>query len=1432
MPCHTIVWHAFASMQFAHLYLPQDRRSALLQRTTLPEYTEGSVLFADISGFTPLTEAFMRILGAERGAEVLTVHLNQIFDALISEVDRYGGSVIGFAGDAITCLFLDPTGIQSTRCAFAMQRMMARFAQLPVPDGSVVALAMKAAVVIGPARRFLVGDPDIHVIEVLAGSTLDRMAAAEKQANPGEVLLDEATAASLHPLITISAWRDDPETMNRFAVVNAIQPDTARVPSTAPLAPSTHTTALGVELVRPWLLPPVYERLTSGQHQFLAEIRSTVVLFLRFGGIDYDNDPEAGHKLRTYIQWAQQVITSYEGFLLQVTIGDKGSYFYATFGALYAHDDDPARAVAAALDLQTPPPDCPFIQSVQIGITHGRAYAGAYGGRTRHTYGVLGDEVNLSARLMMKADPGQILVSQHIASAVADAYLLQSLGTIQVKGKGKPVQISLVLGPQRRLATPTTGLALSPLVGRHHELALLDQALAQVLTGQGRVVQVEGGAGIGKTHLVSAWATQAHQQHNIRLLAGMCQSVSQHVPYTPWRPIVLDLLGLSHMFLPTLPYDEQVAALTAAIQQHNPDWLLRLPLLGDLLGIPIPDNPTTAAFESRLRQDALFALIIELVQRCAGKQPVLIRLEDVHWIDESSAALTQALCRVIAPQPILVCLTQRPPLPDQKPGLPELSTLDYYQHLTLTELDATGVQTLVADRLLGQPCALLLSLIENRAQGNPFFIEELLDTLHESHMLTRQPDATWGLDPATVHRLQSARCLERDAASEWVISPNAPLTAILDIPDSLHSIVLSRMDRLSEIQKLTLKVASVIGQIFELDVLLQAHPLALSRETLLEVMHTLEGRDFTRLEVPPPRIAYIFRHNITQEVAYATMLEAQRQQLHQAVGETLEQVRPDAVETLAYHFQRTDQRDKMLLYLDKAARKSRYEHANETALHYYSQALQHEERWEWRYGQAAIYHMLGEREAEAAALEQLKNAPDVPTFAAWYLWGQYYEAIGDYDLARDAFQHALADYQQRGHPAGQARCLTQLGVVARRRGDYASASQWLEQATYVLDTQTARSIEGAQVYVRVLNELGLIYETQGRYEETRTAYNQALEVSRTHGNRESEAHTLSNIGGVAYVQGNFAEAFNYHQQSLELRRAIGDRAGEGSSLGNMSIALQTAGDYGQQAQEYGFAALAIQQAVGNRWDEVNTWNSLGVMYQELGDLPRAQACLQRGLHISQAIGDQAGQAYILANLGLIARDLNDLETARWMFTEGLTLVQAQDDKDLIAWFLSYLASVMLLLGKPEHAITQAQEALTLHRELYLVVNTTATLGTLAAAYLALGNTSQARDYTQQALAILDQCGGEGPECPQRDYLACSRVLAALGEQEAAREALCAAYSIITTRAEKITDPDLRQSFLTQVAVNRQIIEAMEKQEELEQREQMERSQPALTAGGE
>ncbi|HTX62629.1 MAG TPA: adenylate/guanylate cyclase domain-containing protein, partial [Acidimicrobiales bacterium] len=387
-------------------YLAGDRRRALGDGRELPDRVQGAAIFADISGFTPLTEALAKELGPQRGAEELTAALDVVFDAVLGQLHRFGGSVIYFSGDAVTCWLDGDEGILGVACALAMQRAMGTVCRITTPGGTEVELGMKVAVAAGRARRFVVGDPDVQLVDVLAGSLMDRLAAVEHHAERGEVLVDEATLDALAGRIEVTALRgvDD----DRAAVVGSVTAATGALPTVPPYP------RLPAAIVRQWLLPAVYERMRTGRGEFLSELRPAVPMFVRFGGIDYDADEHAPEKLDEFVRRAQWLIDGHGGNVLQLTIGDKGAYLYAVFGSPLAHEDDAARACAAALEVLALEGET-AATGLQIGLARGRVRSGTYGHRQRRTFCCLGDPVNLSARLMSAAPAGAAYVTPEVA---------------------------------------------------------------------------------------------------------------------------------------------------------------------------------------------------------------------------------------------------------------------------------------------------------------------------------------------------------------------------------------------------------------------------------------------------------------------------------------------------------------------------------------------------------------------------------------------------------------------------------------------------------------------------------------------------------------------------------------------------------------------------------------------------------------------------------------------------------------------------------------------------------------------------------------------------------------------------------------------------------------------------------------------------------
>lgn len=1165
-----LVYHNI-SMESPSTYIPVDRRHALARGEQLPERSTGAVLFADISGFTPLTEALVRALGPERGTEELPRQLNLVYDALIAEVERYGGSVLGFAGDAITCWFAEQAGGQlgasgsspaawrAAACGLALQAAMAPFTSIVIPGAGTVSLAIKVAVASGPVRRFLVGDPTIQTIDALAGTTLARMAAGEHLAGRGEVIIDLATVEELGELALMGEWRTDAQ-HGRFAVLSGLREPVAPAPW-PPLADD----ALPEQVSRPWLLPPVYERLRAGMGEFLTELRHAVALFLHFGGIDYDNDPLAQAKLDAFMLWTQRVLRQYDSYVLQLTIGDKGSFLYAAFGAPTAYEDDAVRACLAALELREPRFE--FISDLQIGISQGRTRTGAYGASVRRTYGALGDEINVAARLMQSAPVGQAIATAAVRRSSGGRFAWESQPPLLVKGKTQPLSTFRLIGleTQRtiRLHEPRYRL---PMVGRATELHFIVERLAMAAAGQGQIVAISAEAGLGKSRLIAEVVRQAQTQ-GIVVFGGECQSYGLNTPYLVWRDIWRRLFGLD----PATSSDEQIAALKVALARLDPALLPRLPLLAPVLDLPIPDNELTRSFEPRLRKQSLEELLVRVLQQQASATPLLLVLEDCHWLDALSHELLEAIGRALGPLPVLLIMAYRP-LQLQRLSAPRVAQLPFFRELPLDSLVPEEVEALIRLKLVGEaaePEALpaeLVALINTRAQGNPFYVEELLNYMRDR-----------GLDPRTPGAL-----------------------AQLELPPSLHSLILSRIDRLSESQKSLIKVASVIGRLFRAALLWGLPSFSGERERVRHELAVLSELELTPLDTPEPELTYLFKHIVTQEVTYESLPYATRAVLHEQIGLLLERGANGqgvAVDLLAFHYDRSENLAKRQEYLRRAGVAAQAVYANRAALDYYRRVLP----------------LLAETE-QGDVLFKL---------------GQVLELVGEWDEAAERYETARALAEAAGDAAAEGHARIARGELLRKRGRYGEASQDYEQARALFVALGDQS-----GLARVISCAGSLAFQQGDVGTARALFEECVNIRRRLGVPFDTARALSNLGIVSRAQGNYQLALELYNESMQIQRMLNNRWAIAATLTNIAYLARAQGDH-QLCQTSCEEALAIQLEVGDSWAVANTLHALGTVLRDQGNYAGAAVHFASGLRTCTALDDRYTLAYLLEDGGVL-----------------------------------------------------------------------------------------------------------------------------------------------------------------------------------------------------
>ncbi len=1160
-------------METPAAYIPMDRLHALAQGVELPQRTQGAALFADISGFTPLTETLVLEFGPKRGAEELSVHLNQVYDALIDELHRYGGSVLTFSGDAITCWIEGDDGRRAVACGMAMQAAMRPFSEVRTASGRAISLGVKVAIAVGPARRFIVGDPEYGLMDALAGRTLDRMAAGEGIAERGEVVLDEPSAEALADLLQVSQWREDEETGDRFAVVVGLN---APIPAAPwPALPEHVPTE---EHRRAWLLPAVNERIQGGEGEFLAELRPAVALFLRFTGIRFDDDEDAPQKLDTFIREAQQVVARYGGNLLQLTFGDKGSYLYAAFGAPVAHEDDPTRACSAALDLHELALRLDDIDPIQVGITQGRMRTGAYGAAVRRTYGVLGDAANLAARLMGAARPGQTIASEISRSATGDAFTWESLGSIRVKGKGEPIPVLRLLGvkAQRamRLQEPRYRL---PMVGRQAELAAIADRIDRVTRGHGQIVGIAAEAGMGKSRL-AAEVIRLAQARGLAGLGGECQSYGSNTPYLVWHNVWRGFFGVD----PDTPLDGQIRRLAAQVGRMGPSFAPRLPLLGPALNLPIPDNDLTEPLDAKVRKSALEALLVDCLRARVTRSPLLIVLEDCHWLDALSYDLIGVIGRAIADMPILMLLLYRPPDRERRQA-PPVDRLPHFTELALTNFTPEEAERLIDLKLRQffgedmEPPADFVRLVTDRAAGNPFYIEEIVNYLRDVDV-----------DPRDTERLRQ-----------------------LDLPTSIYSLILSRIDQLEQQQQIAIRVASVIGRLFPAAMLWGVYPALGNARVVQHALDLLSELELTSLDQPAPEMTYLFKHIVTQQVAYETLPYATRATLHAHIGEYIETTYADSLDQrlnlLAFHYDRGNNESKRREYLRRAAEAAHANYANSAAIDYFERLLP----------------LLEGPEQGAAALKL----------------GITLDTVGQYAEADTRLGEALALAQAGGDRALEAQCEVAIGELRRKQSRYDEAEVAYQRAETV-----SRELGDQAGVAKALICAGSLLYFRGQFADAQRLFEQTLTIRRAMNDRPNIANALNNLGIVRADQDDFEQAMSFLAEALTIRRTLGDKWAIPNSLNNLGQLALIRGDYAQ-ARVYLEEALALQREIGVKSSIAHTGLNLGNVLRALGEHEAARAVYQDSLVTYRELGDRRMIAYLLEDIGGLLALQGDSERA-------------------------------------------------------------------------------------------------------------------------------------------------------------------------------------------
>jgi class 3 adenylate cyclase/tetratricopeptide (TPR) repeat protein len=1045
-------------------YLPGDLVQEKMERPVpglvSGRMLRGCLLFSDVSGFTALSER-LATLGPQ-GAEHLTGFINDYFTSMIDIISWSNGTLVKFAGDATLIFFPEQENgahvLWAARAGLRMLRAMSAFANIPTPLGAL-SLAMKLglasgsflAASIGSAKRMEYG---------LIGQAVSETLQAEGNASAGQIALNENAAQVLKNQFGLAPAKqagfyllktEDVGDLDTFEIRPGARRARrsmgwdAEIPE---IAREIEKTVSQIQALTPYLASELVDRIVThaNQRQVQSEYRPTAVLFCNFVGPEelLALWGEAGIQrvtglLSAYFEDMNEAITQYGGIVSRIDPYARGTKLLALFGAPVAHEDDPQRAVSAAFAMNNAvqalnrrwaqkfarhlPPDYakPLIEH-RIGITLGETFAGQAGSSTRREYTVMGDDVNLAARLMSAANFGQILISERVLERIDALFVTRKLAPISVKGKKKPIPIAQVDGP--REDTLLTRIAARPLIiGRRRESDLAWKVFENALQPKCGVLMLEGPAGIGKSHLADALLQRAHTE-GWHVQPLQCRSYLAEEPYAAWTRLIRSLAGITpidHALIQREKFDaltqklalsaEHSATLasllgladvraaaenTAQPAEQDLDLfnLVRnkkasrrassLDVFEQLDGfeskasakIPTQDR------ESRQRARALAALFRPF---CASAALVIF-FEDAQWMDAASLALLPDITEQLADQPLIFLLARR--TQTDAPSLGTVIELDPFTRTETAEMVAAILTSGLAD------------IIHEQSSGSPLFADEI----------TRWLKNAYNIDESGVQN-------------------------VLQSSDMLQKMALSRLENLPEGLREIVRLGSVIGMEFrrsEIQALLEP---ARDSVTLSQSLQQLVKLRYLKLLESSVDARYAFAQVIFRDIIYASLPFERRRDLHARLAQHLMSAMPN---------QRRKLRDKIAAFLEEST-ESPLENAQRLSYHF-----EMSEQW-----QSAALQLL-----DAAGLP----SPKEPALNE-SIYAQAVSLLEKYPA--DAFPPEAATVK--------TRALLALGDCAAYQSELASAVTAYEQA-FALPREHQTDEQRAALAIR----LALTLPSQGK----------------------------------------------------------------------------------------------------------------------------------------------------------------------------------------------------------------------------------------------------------------------------------------------------------------------------------------------------------------
>jgi len=1205
-----------------HRHFREGKRQGSFQAYTM---------FIDLSGFTALTEELMK-QGTE-GAEQLSYSLNAIFAPMIELVYQRGACIPYFAGDAFTVIFdedntLDPR-LHMLQTA---QEVVALFAKKGLSQtiyGNVT-IGIKIGLSYGRVDWGIVGGD--YKSYFFRGPAIDQSAASEHLASNRDIILDEAILQRLPQKIYPEVVRPD-----FYRLIDAVEKN----PSIEGLN-AFEGEDMSANVLGHFLPKEIYEGNEIG------EFRNVISVFISFEGLERAAD---------FDQFARIVLnlfSRYAGYFKEIDFGDKGGLMLGIFGAPVSYENNIERALEFVLGLKEELEGLQEYTSLRyrIGITSGIAFTGIIGGRERCQYAAVGTPVNLAARMAMAADWGEVLVGQEIRKAREFRFVHK--GDFVYKGLWGAIPTYELTGRGSFLEPNYKG----DLVGREEELAQLLTLSSKLKEGSfAGLAYVYGEAGIGKSRLIYEFQVKLKQQLNVSWLTCQADQILRK-PFNPFIYLLRNYFDQQaerteeeNLKSFNQQFERLAAALKGTRHASAPAVLRELQRLYSVLAALInlkTDDSLWDQLDARGRYENALNAFTVLILANAMIQPLVLELEDGHWFDESSQSFLNDLIRQLRPYPVLIIITSRYRDDGSRPQLINQDALKASQiELIQVDLGSLGKKPLLAftqSHLDGPTSPELLDLLYRTANGNPFYAEQILEYFIESDLLVLE-ESGWNIRDKNVR-----------------------------VSDSINSILMARIDRLSSLVKETVKAAAVIGREFDLPVLAevmrQHEEMRKANGNLVSILRQqVVTAERVQIWRAVNELRYIFKHSLLREAVYDMQLHTKLRQIHLAIAQAIEKLYADQLEgryvDLVFHYKQAEVKEKIVEYLEKAGDYAKANFQNQQALEFYEE-LSYE----------------------------LKDSPPTPKLCKVLLKkGTVLELIGRWQQCQKVYEQALELAEALNSPLLLGRAYHDLGHLLILQGNYADARPYLNTA--IESFTKAKDFFGL---IKANGSLGNLFFRQGQYDEAKKYLSHSIRLKNEQLDHLPSPQLVSNLGLTFMNQGKYKEAIAVMEEELAFCESDNHKVGMAIINVNLGIILYESGDYDRALECYQ-VGLELSEELSNKLLITIAIGCIGSVYQQKGDFERAMEHFERDLKFCEELGDKQGIAIAHGLIGELRAVEGKFAIAKAHLMESLRGCEQLGYQKGIAKAKNNLGDIAALEQLPDDAIRFYEEAIQICRQI-------------------------------------------------------------------------------------------------------------------------------------